>query len=487
MVAKGVTKGIEPTDVLGFFEDFCGIPHGSRNEAALSAYICEFAKARGLWYRTDDMYNVVIKKPGTAGYESSAPVMMQAHIDMVCEKNNDTVHDFMKDPIKLVTEGDFLRADGTTLGADNGIGSSIMLAVLDSTDIPHPPLECVFTTQEEIGLFGAAALDVSDLAAKTLINLDSSEEGLITVGCAGGIRAKASMNPVWISVPQGYTCYDLSLKGLLGGHSGGDIIQERGNANIMMARALQQMIREIDLRLVSMNGGSMDNAIPRECSATIVVAAGDEKYFIDRLEQIQATYKKEYRTNESGVNLTATKSAFVPAQALSTECVMKLFGLILLAPSGVLARSLEMDNLVETSNNVAVVRTEENCLTVRFASRSSVDTRKEFVMQRMRLLGEILGVSFEFSGEYPGWEYAPHSRIREVAKQAYVEQYGTEPNISGRHGGLEPGILGSKIPGLDSIAMGPTTYGLHSPDERLSLSSLQRTNTLVRSILAKLN
>ena len=491
-----VTKGIEPAEIFSFFEDICGIPHGSRNEAALAAYIVDFAKARDLWHRTDEMHNVVIKKAGSAGYESAPPLMMQAHIDMVCEKNNDTIHNFTKDPIKLVLDGDFLKADGTTLGADNGIGASFMLALLDSSDIAHPPLECVFTTQEEIGLFGAAALDVSDIYARTLINLDSSREGIITVGCAGGLRVVASFEPVWISMPDGYTTYELSLGGLLGGHSGGDIILERGNANILMARAIHQLMCEFTLvhrltdgyglMVVGMNGGSMDNAIPRECSATIAIPSGDKHHLFAKIEQLQADYKKEYRLNEASVSLRATKSDKTAAKALANESLMKLFGLVMLAPSGVLARSLEMENLVETSNNVAVVTTQDDCVTVRLSSRSSVKTRKEFISQRHRLLAEILGVKLEFSGEYPSWEYAPSSRVRDMAKQAYIEQYGKEPTITGVHGGLEPGILGSKIPGLDSIAIGPSAYSLHSPDERVSISSVQRTWTFVKNILAKL-
>ncbi|MCL2852071.1 MAG: aminoacyl-histidine dipeptidase [Defluviitaleaceae bacterium] len=481
-----VTKGIEPADVLAFFEKICSIPHGSRNEAELSAYIADFAKQRGLWHRTDEKLNVVIKKPGTADYESSAPVMLQAHIDMVCEKNNDTVHDFEKDPIRLVLEGEFLRADGTTLGADNGIGASMMLALLDSGDIAHPPLECVFTTEEEIGLIGAAALDVSDLSSKTLINLDTTTEGLITAGCAGGIRSLASLDVVWENIPAGYTCYDLSLKGLLGGHSGGDIIHERGNANILMARAIQLLMNDIGLCLVKINGGSMDNAIPRECSATIVVSQSDEQSLLAKVEQIQANYKKEYRVNESGVSLTAVKAASPAAKALSPECVTKILGLVLLAPSGVIARSLEMENLVETSNNVAVVTTRDNSVDVKLATRSSVRTRKESVEQRIKLLGRILGAKIEFSGEYPEWEYSPNSKLRDVAVRVYTEMYSKEPLVEGRHGGLEPGILGGKIPGLDSISIGPDTYGLHSPDEKVNLPSLNRTWTYVKTILANL-
>ena len=481
-----ITKGIEPTDVLSFFEKICTIPHGSRNEAELSAYIANFAKQRGLWYRTDSNNNVVIKKPGTAGYESSAAVMLQAHIDMVCEKNNDTVHDFLKDPIKLVLDGDFLRADGTTLGADNGIGASMMLAILDSNELSHPPLECVFTTEEEIGLLGAAALDVSDLSAKMLLNLDSSTEGVITAGCAGGIRATAGLDIVWADMPAGYNCYELSVKGLLGGHSGGDIIRERGNANILMARAIQLLMDDVDLRLAEINGGSMDNAIPRECSAIVAVAAGDEQKLVDKVGMIQAVYKNEYRAFEADVSFTAVKSASSAAKVFSGEFATKVLGMLLLAPSGVLARSLEMDDLVETSNNVAVVITKDDSLIIKYSARSSVRTRKEFVEQRIKLLGVVFGAKIEFSGEYPEWEYAPVSKLRDVAVNVFVKRYGKEPQVEGKHGGLEPGILGSKIPGLDSISIGPDTFGLHSPDEKVSLPSLERTWKYIKDILAEL-
>ncbi|MCL2618825.1 MAG: aminoacyl-histidine dipeptidase [Defluviitaleaceae bacterium] len=479
-----VTKGIAPAEVLEFFEDICKIPHGSSNEAAISAFVCDFAKQRGLWHRSDEKLNVVVKKPGTAGYEQSAPVMMQAHIDMVCEKNSDTTHDFLKDPIRLVIDGEFLRADGTTLGADNGIGAAMMLAVLNSADIPHPPLECVFTTEEEIGLFGAAALDVSDIEARKLINLDTSNEGVITAGCAGGARASATFDIEWEAMPSGYTCYELCVKGLLGGHSGGDIIHERGNANILAARAIQMLAGETDLRLAGINGGAMDNAIPRECTA--VVASADEAALLAAADKIQAAYKKEYRANESGVSLTVTKAATPAPKVFAPASVTKLLALVLLAPTGVLARSLEMEGLVETSNNVGVVITRESAVEVRFSERSSVSSRKDFISRRLRLLCDLVGAQIVFSGGYPEWEYLPDSALRDTAVRVYARMYGKEPVVKGVHGGLEPGILGSKIPGLDSISIGPDTYGLHSPDEKLNLPSLSRTWAYVKNILAEL-
>jgi len=480
-----VTKGIEPTYVLYFFEKICSIPHGSRNEAELCAYICDFAKERGLWCRSDELFNVVVKKPGTVGYESGAPLMLQAHIDMVCEKNNDTVHDFTKDPLKLKVDGDILSAEGTTLGGDNGIGAAMMLAALDSKDLAHPPLECVFTSQEEIGLIGANALDVSDLSAKTLINLDAGTEGEFIVSCAGGCRTEIRFAPEWETTPAGYVCCELSVKGLLGGHSGGDIILERANANILMARAIDQLAQDFGVRLVSINGGAMDNAIPRECSSKIACTSGDEQRVLAAIEQLQATYQKEYRHNEKTLSFTAKKCE-AQSRVLADVTVNKIIPLLLLTPSGVLARSLEMEDLVETSNNVAVIKTKDDAIVIRLSSRSSVDSRKDFVIQRIKLLCRLLGVEPTFSGVYPGWEFAPNSRIRDVIKQAYLEQYGKEPLIKGSHGGLEPGILGSKIPGLDSVAMGPNLYGLHAPGEHASLSSLDRTWTLLKNVLGKL-
>jgi len=361
----------------------------------------------------------------------------------------------------------------------------MMLAALDSKDLAHPPLECVFTSQEEIGLIGANALDVSDLDAKTLINLDSGTESTLIVSCAGGCRTQIKFAPEWESTPQNYVCYELSVKGLLGGHSGGDIHRERGNANILMARALDQLMTNFGVHLISMNGGAMDNAIPRECSAKIAVASADEQSMLANIKQLQATYRKEYRHNEKDLSFTAEKLE-MQGKVLADVSANKIISLLLLAPSGVIAKSLEMEDLTETSSNVAVIKMQEDAITIRFSSRSSVDSRKDFTIQRIKLLCRLLGVEPEFSGIYPGWEYAPESRVRNVVIQAHLEQYGTEPLVKGSHGGLEPGILGSKIPGLDSVALGPNLYGLHAPGEHASLSSLDRTWKLLKNVLGKL-
>ena len=482
-----ILKNVEPGEVLGYFEAISAIPRSPRNEGAITEYILDFAKERGLWAHRDDILNVIVKKPGTAGYENSPPLILQGHTDMVCEKNSGVEHDFTKDPIKLVVDGDTLRADGTTLGADNGIACAMMLAVLDSKDIPHPPLECVFTSQEEIGLIGASKLDFGLLSAKAMINLDSGMERQFTVGCAGGIKATAKLPAQREPMPSGYVCRVLSARGLLGGHSGGDIHLQRGNANKLLARAFMGISARFGTRLVDMHGGAQDNAIPRECFATIALNPGDEANIRAYIAELEAEYRAELRVSDPGVCLALEECTEDCKEVLTANCVDKLLAIVLISPSGVIAMSLDIPGLVETSSNTAVVRTlEEGLLQVQFMVRSSVESRKYFVVERIRLLCKLVGAELDVSAGYPGWQYAPVSRLRDVAVEVYREIHGKDPLVEAKHSGLEGGIFVGGIPGLDCISMGPDLFALHSPDEHLNIPSLERTWILFKKLLSRL-
>lgn len=483
-----VLNNIEPREVLTHFEALSNIPRSPRNEHAVTEHILAFAKECGLSFYRDEILNVIIKKPGSPGYENAPALILQGHTDMVCEKNSDVTHDFLKDPIKLVVDGDFLRAQGTTLGADNGVACAIMMALLGSKDIPHPPLECVFTSQEEIGLIGASKLDFSQLNAKAMINLDSGKEGQLTVGCAGGIKAVASLPAELISVPAESSCYVLSIKGLAGGHSGNDIHLGRGNANILMARVLMRLDDKFELHLVEINGGAQDNAIPRECTATIALNPKNEAALKTHLAEIEAEYKAELRVADPDIRLFYEPLVSnQPTQVISPTCTRKLLGLVALSPAGVLAMSLDIEGLVETSSNPAVIRTSGDTLKMSFMTRSSVESKRDFVVEQIRLLCGLIGADITVSAGYPGWQYAPVSRLRDVAVAAYKELYNQAPEVAAKHSGLEGGIFVGNIPGLDCISLGPDLFDLHSPDERMSLPSLQRTWAFLKKLLAQLN
>lgn len=481
-----ILKNLEPADVLRYFEEISAIPRAPRNEHAITDYLLKFAEERGLSAVRDDILNVIIKKPGSKEGKNSPPLILQGHTDMVCEKNNDTEHDFLKDPIKLVLNGDILSADGTTLGADNGVACAIMLALLDDDNISHPPLECVFTSQEEIGLIGATHLDFSTLEAKAMINLDSGTEHQFTVGCAGGIKAIAKLPLVREAMPQGFVCRTVTIKGLLGGHSGNDIHLQRGNANIMMARTLSSLEQDFGIRIVTIKGGAQDNAIPRECVATIALNPADEAEVSVRLQGFLAQFQSDLRLSDPGIVLTMEECSKPCSDVFTKDCASKLLTLVLLCPAGVLAMSLDIKGLVETSCNTAVIRTLDSSLEMAFMARSSVEASRDFVVDKIRMLCRQLGAEVSVSAGYPGWKYAPKSRLRDTAIEVYRNTYGREPLVEAKHSGLEGGIFVSNIPDLDCISMGSDLFALHSPDEHMSISSLDRTYTLLKAILAKL-
>lgn len=477
--------GYKPEKLFHFFEEVCAVPRGSGNEKGISDFLVKFAKDRNLWVYQDDSHNVIIKKAGSKGAEDKAPVMLQGHIDMVCDKRAGVEHDFEKEGIDLVLRDGVLSANGTTLGADNGVAIALMMMVLDDEDIIHPPVECVFTTEEEVGLNGAQALDKSQITARTMINMDSEEEGVATVSCAGGLRVQLTRQAE--RIPAEGTLMQIKMEGLLGGHSGTDIDKERQNANILMARMLDRLLRETDGKLVTYAGGTKDNAITRECGATLIF---DEKAEAEKAEKLTCDmaemFSDEISSFEPDFACEISLEDGQSADALKAEDAEALVHAVRLAPNGVHRRNIKMDGFVVVSSNIGVVRTDEKELVIVISPRSSVASLQEDTKARLALLAETFGFEISFSGEYPGWDYKEDSQIRQVFAESYRELFGTEMRFEALHAGLECGLFSDALPGLDAIAVGPTLYNVHTPDENVPLDSFERFYELLKDVLARL-
>ena len=468
-----------------FFEEISAIPRGSKNEKGISDYLVKFAKDRGLWVYQDEAYNVIIKKGGSKGAEDRPAVMLQGHIDMVCEKITGVEHDFEKDGIDLVVKDGVLTANGTTLGSDNGVAVALMMMVLDDEDIVHPPVECVFTTEEEIGLNGARALDKSQISARTMINMDSEEEGVATISCAGGLRVECS-RPIKREAAEG-TLLTIEISGLKGGHSGTDIDKERQNAIRIMARVVYQLMKDTDGKLVSFDGGNKDNAIPRECTASLIYADAEEAKKAEELAcSLAETLADEITPYEENFACEISSEEGRTAEAISGEDAREFISAMYLAPNGVQSRNMKLDGFVVVSVNMGVVRSEENRLVIVFSPRSSVASLQEEMKARIGLLADTFGFAAEYSGEYPGWSYREESPVREVFCESYRELFGEELRTEALHAGLECGLFSDAIPGLDAIAVGPTLYNVHTPEENLPLDSFERFYKLLKDVLRRL-
>lgn len=479
-----IINGIQPAEVFHFFEEISAIPRPSGKEEPISAYLCRFAQEHGLEYVRDALYNVVIKKPGSAGCEQIPAVMLQGHQDMVCEKRRDVAHDFECEGISLVVDGDYLTADGTTLGADNGIAMAMMLAVLADDTLTHPPLECVFTVQEEIGLIGAAGLDASLLTARTMINLDSEEEGVATVSCAGGLRVDLSRQTAVESADSLYGC-TIAVSGLKGGHSGTDIDTGRANANKLMGRILNRLWGELPFRIVSLTGGNKDNAIPRECTAVLAFEREtDRAAAIVLLQKTMTALTEELHHTEPAFSCVCDSTA-LSGTALSLADTRDLVRLITLAPNGVQSRNA-VQNFVISSLNLGILNVKDGRAAITFAPRSSVGTLQEEMKERLATLSETFGYHIAFSGEYPGWAYSEQSPIRDTCCAVWRELLGQELRVEAIHAGLECGLFQDKLPGLDAIAIGPTMEHVHTPDERLDMASCARVYQLLLRVLERL-
>ena len=476
--------GYKPEKLFHFFEDISAIPRGSANEKAISDYLVAFAEERNLWYHRDALFNVIIKKPASAGAKEKPAVMLQGHTDMVCEKLAGVAHDFTTDPLDLIIKDGVLSANGTTLGGDNGAAVACMLAILDDDTLTHPALECVFTTQEEIGLNGAEALDKSLLSARTMINLDSEDEGVATVSCAGGLRFGLT-RPITRSKKEGMLLH-LEATGLLGGHSGTDINKEHQNANLLMARMINHLFHNTDALLVDFNGGTKDNAIPRETSATLfysdeVAAKNAENLAL----ALSVDFSSEICPYEPAFQfLVSTENG--TADVISAEDGKAFITAMCLAPNGVQFRNMNLDGFTVTSLNLGIAATDETSASLVFAPRSSVATLMSALKEKLCLLAETFGFEVSMHGEYPGWSFAEVSPIRDVFVQSYKELFHDDLKIEAIHAGLECGLFSDAIPGLDAIAVGPTIRGCHTPDEHLPLDSFERFYELLTDVLKKL-
>lgn len=479
----GILKGLKPEGVWKYFEELCGIPHGSYNEKAVSDYCVAFAKKRGLEVYQDDAWNVVIIKEASAGYEDAEPLILQGHLDMVCEKKLDCDIDFMKDGLRLKVDGDYVYAEGTTLGGDDGIAVAYGLAILDDDSIVHPRLEVIFTTCEEVGMEGASALDVSMLKGHTVLNLDSEEEGTLLVGCAGGCSAAVTL-PVQ-RVKEHAVHVRLTVDGLQGGHSGAEIDKGRGNANLLIVRVLTELKKKVDYGLVSVAGGQKDNAIPRESRAELLVSPDQIEIVRDFCKNCDQILKKEYAATDPGVTLTAEAMGEKDMDVMDEASCQKALSLLLSLPNGIQTMSGDIKGLVETSLNLGALKTEDSSILLRYAVRSSVGTAKDWLTDKMRLIAEFHGGTMELQGIYPAWEYRRDSKLRDDMVRIYEQMFGTAPKVEAIHAGLECGILASKISDLDCVSMGPDLLNIHTTEEKACIASVERMWNYVLEILKR--
>lgn len=479
----GILSDLEPKNVFRYFEYICSVPHGSGNTKQISDLCVAFAREHGLKYRQDEANNVVIWKDASAGYESAEPVILQGHIDMVCAKTGDCAKDMAREPIDLVTDGEFVWADKTSLGGDDGVAVAIAMAILADDTLPHPPIEAVFTVDEEVGMDGAFALDCSDLKGRRLLNIDSEDEGVFTVSCAGGMRLD-SVLPGERKPLAGEAVYALTLTGLLGGHSGVEIDKGRANANHLMGRVLYMArLACPGLRLADLRGGEFDNVICRECTAKAAVPADEAAAFEVFVREFAATLRNEYAAADPELTLICERAA--ADGALDAETTARLLHVLFLLPQGVQEMSRDFPGLVQTSLNLGVIALEADGLHYTHSIRSSIASQKELLRRKLHAAAEGAGGSVGERGDYPNWQYRKDSALRETVLDAWRDLTGREGRVDATHGGLECGLFIAKLPGLDAVSLGPDLTDVHSPRERLSVASTARVYALVCEILRR--
>ena len=479
-----VLENCEPKRVFHYFEEICEIPHGSGNTKQISDYLVQFAKDHDLKYIQDEMNNVVIYKPGTAGYENAPTVIVQGHMDMVCEKRPDVDHDFTKDGLNLSVEGDYVSANGTTLGGDDGIAVAYGLALLESDTIAHPPLEVFITVDEEIGLLGAVGFDCSVLKGRRFINLDSEAEGSLWISCAGGLSGISHI-PVTRLEAKGEKL-TVKISGLMGGHSGAEIDKNRENANSLLGKFLHGLDAKAGYELISVQGGQKDNAITRESIAELLTVKENVETVKEYAASMQAAWREEYAGTDEGITVTVTEEGEQDVKVLHPTSKEKVVFFLVNVPYGVQKMSGTIKGLVETSTNIGILKTSENEVLGSSSIRSSVETARDALSDKIEYLTEFLGGEYERQGVYPAWEYRKDSPLRDKMVEVYEEMYGQKPNVVAIHAGLECGLFYKKMEGLDCVSLGPDMKDIHTSEEVLSVSSTERVWKYLVKVLGAL-
>ena len=473
--------GLEPQSVFAYFEKLCSFPHGSGNTKQISDYLVSFAKEQGIRYVQDELNNVLFFADGTCGYEDHEPVIIQGHMDMVCEKDDDCPIDMDTEGLDITHDGKWVFAKGTTLGGDDCIAVAYAMAILADKSIPHPPLEVIITVDEETGMDGATGIDLSELKGRTMLNIDSEEEGIFTVSCAGGGRAKFTL-PVTRRAVYG-PCVKLTVEGLQGGHSGVEIHKKRANANKVMGEFLSEVQKLMPVCITKLQGGAKDNAIPRSCEVTLVALG----MYIERINQIAEDLQNKLRTeyDEPEAVVRGDDVDALGGNALTTECSAKVIAVLNAAPNGVQSWSKDIAGLVQTSLNLGVV-TLDDALHLTWAVRSSVNQEKADLLEKLKELAKFYEADMDIRGEYPAWEYKKDSKLRDTMIRVYTEMYGKAPEVVAIHAGLECGLLSEKLPGLDCVSIGPNMRDIHTSRERLEIESTKRTWEFLLEILKSL-
>lgn len=468
-------------NVLKYFVEISNVPRGSGFNHKISDYLVEFAKEHNLEYVQDEALNVIIYKKATVGYEAHTPVILQGHMDMVCLQEEGCQHNFETQGLDLHIDGDWLKADRTTLGGDDGIAVAFSMAILADDTLQHPAIEVVITTDEETGMDGAKALDCSKLKGRYMINIDSEDEGTVLVSCAGGMRFFASI-PLTPMEAEG-TTVTLTTRGLQGGHSGAEIHKQRTNANVLLARALLALKEDFSYLMITMKGGDKDNAIPSYSQAELLLKPEDVKAFEEKVNELNQVYQKELASSEPNVSLNLTIGENGQVTAIHPTSATKVLFALIEAPNGVQSMSCDMEGLVESSLNLGILDATGDVAEFHYSLRSSVSSYKYYMRDKLALLFEFLGAEYEGANEYPAWEYKKESKLREVFAKVYKEQYGTDPKMTAIHAGLECGLISEKIPDIDIVSIGPDMCDIHTPKERLSISSSIRVYKFLEKLL----
>lgn len=485
-MSKSAIEGLEPKLVWEYFYGITQVPRPSKKEEKIRAHVREFAAKNNFNFEEDKVGNIVIKVPATPGYENAPTIVLQGHLDMVCEKNKSTEHDFDNDPIEIMRDGDWITANGTTLGADNGIGVAAAMAAATDDSVIHGPLELLCTIDEETGMTGVNALKPDFITGKTLLNLDSEEDGAFYVGCSGGQDTRGDFEVKYTDADKSLTAYELMITGLKGGHSGLDIANGRANAIKLLAQLLNRLQTEVEYELSAISGGSLRNAIPREAEVTILINSEDEVKVKGIIDQFVSDTLLEFSVNDPGLEIKFEKKNSDSDKVFTKEFVSNIIKVLLAVPHGIMAMSPDIPGLVETSTNLATIKVADDRLVIGTSQRSAIDSAKWNISNTVRAVFELGdAINVDTGDGYPGWQPNMDSPLLKTSKEVYNEMFNSEPEIKAIHAGLETGLLGSKYPGLDMISFGPTIEGAHSPDERLNIPATAKFYNLLKGILLR--